>query len=229
MSIQGLLYRQCTYMPLVHICTMHFGFNSVHSEEQCVILQKLSVVIVVIVEVLVCDKFSISPAFRSLSLGDAAIATIRDVTPWCPYVIGVVFLITQLVEQAHFHSAYEWPHQVVVIVSSHHADQHRHIGAFPHANSVCMHTETHLVPSKMGVHRIAEPHFIPLLLLLKSFHLDDPRWAGIASGRVLEPGTEGERELRILFIHYISEKERQGDMAQQDSIQVPILVLEVLR
>ena len=99
----------------------------------------------------------------------------------------MVLPILQLVEQAHNDAAFEGPLQIIVIVSSHQADEHRHMSAFRIVSPVCIYTETHLVPSKVRVHRITEPLFVLLLLVLKPLHLENPWWAWIASGRVLEP------------------------------------------
>ena len=70
---------------------------------------------------------------------------------------------------------------------------YRHVSAFSISIFIGNHIEAHLVPSKVRVHRITVPFLIPFLL--KTLHLDNPWWVGVASGRVLEPGTKGEGKM----------------------------------
>ena len=51
------------------------------------------------------------------------------------------------------------------------------MSAFSTSVSISNHIETHLVPTKMRVHRITEP-FLILLFLLTSLHLDNPGMVG---------------------------------------------------
>ena len=80
----------------------------------------------------------------------------------------MVLSILQLVEQAHFDGAFEGPLQIVVIVSLHQVNVHRHMSAFSFTESISIHFEAHFVPSKVRVHWITEPFFVLFLLLLKS-------------------------------------------------------------
>ncbi len=128
-----------------------------------------------------------------LSHCDTPADPFRNIIVVRPQPPGVVLPILQLVEQAHFDGAFEGPIQIVVIVSSHQIGAHRHMSA---RLPIGIHPETHLVPSKVRVHRITEPHFILLFLLLKSSYLDNPWWAGVASGCILEPTTQGEGNVR---------------------------------
>ena len=95
--------------------------------------------------------------------------------------------ILQLVEQAHFDGTFEGSLQIDIIVSSHQIDEHRHMSAFSISIPIGIHTEAHLVPSKVRVYRITVPRFIILLLLLKPCHLHNP-WRLLLKELVHQPG-----------------------------------------
>ena len=68
-----------------------------------------------------------------------------------------VLSILQLIEHAHCDGGIAGPLQIGIIVSLKKADSQRHVAAFSISTSIRNHPETHLVPSKMRVHRITVP------------------------------------------------------------------------
>ena len=157
-------YKQHTTRVCFLLCgimmlyLIQFRFKAVHSEEQCVILQVLAVLVNFVYEILVTGELTNSPAScSSFSLSDTSTTFFSYIMIMRPRFPCEMLSILQLIEQADFDGSFEGPMQMVVIVSSHQIDKHRHMSAFTVTKSISIHTEVHLVPSKVRVHRITEP------------------------------------------------------------------------